>query len=113
MKRFTDEQIAAVCYNANAMLQDALGDSHVPPPWHVMTPAQRAPYIKAVRLTGIVTPREQHQCWHDDKARAGWTYGEHVDEERKTHPYMLPWELLTDRQRAKDEVFQAIVRAMS
>lgn len=110
--RLTHEQVAGVCYNANAMLQDALGDAYVPPPWHVMTAAQKAPYIRGVQIAAYLTPPEQHQRWMDDKARDGWVHGPRVDYEARTHPCMVPWDQLDEGQKLKDYLFQAIVRAL-
>ena len=113
MKKLTPEQIAGICHEANRALQDVLGDPHVSTPWQIMTPAERADTVRGIRAAGYLTPSEQHQAWCDERARNGWTYGDRVDEHAKTHPCMLPWELLTEGQQLKDHLFQAIVKALS
>ena len=42
----------------------------------------------------------------------GWVYGEHKDEQRKTHPCIVPYDELPAAQRAKDALFLANVRAL-
>ena len=131
--KYTHEQIAGVCYEANRALQDVLNDAHVPPPWQVMTPAEREPYVAGVRFalspgpwwrrllaaiagrSGPVwrTPREQHDQWMAYKLADGWSYGAKVDELARTHPCLLPYDQVPDTQKAKDKLFQAIVAALA
>lgn len=45
------------------------------------------------------------------KLRNGWSYGSIKDADKKEHPCLVAWEQLPVEQRAKDHLFNAIVRA--
>lgn len=47
-----------------------------------------------------------------EKKAAGWKYGSEKDPEKKEHPCFLPYEELTDAQKAKDAIFVAVVRVV-
>lgn len=59
------------------------------------------------------TPEDLHQSWCDFKAADGWVYGEVKDAEAKTHPCLVPYEELPEEQRIKDDLFKAVVGALS
>lgn len=56
------------------------------------------------------TPEQNHAAWMKFKADEGWVYGLTKDAEAKTHPCLVPYEALPPVQKAKDLIFQAIVR---
>lgn len=41
----------------------------------------------------------EHRRWINERTKAGWTLGAERDVERKTSPYLVPWEELPDRAR--------------
>lgn len=45
--------------------------------------------VRAVLSGEAKTPEEQHQSWMRMKLDDGWTFGEHKDADRKTHPCRL------------------------
>lgn len=53
------------------------------------------------------------ESWMADKIKTGWIWGEVKDPERKTHPCIKPYEQLPFRERVKDYVFRAVVKAMA
>jgi hypothetical protein len=58
-------------------------------------------------------PFDSHEAWLLKKERDGWVWGEIKDSTTKRHPCIRPWGELTPAQRMKDEIFHAIVRAMT
>lgn len=67
--------------------------------------------VWSVFNTPTLTPKESHQKWMDYKLAKGWCYGPEKDPERKTHPCILPYEDLPERQQVKDALFTTIVQA--
>lgn len=107
-------EIAEVCHEANRALQRIQGDPGVPvaAPWADF-------HDKAVVIEGVVlaidgaTPEELHEGWVAAKLADGWSYGEVKDVEAKTHPCIADYDALPREQRAKDDLFQGIVRALA
>src|SRR6185436_15347335 len=62
-----------------------------------------------VVLSGV-SPAQEHARWLARKADEGWSLGE-LDEDRKLHPNMVPYEQLPDGQRLLDQLFVAAVLA--
>jgi len=44
----------------------------------------------------------EHSRWNWQKILQGWIYGPVKDEEKKTHNYILPWNLLPDNIKEYD-----------
>jgi hypothetical protein len=49
--------------------------------------------------------RLEHQRWCAERRRAGWRYSLDRDEAARTHPSMIDWSLLSERERQKDRDF--------
>jgi hypothetical protein len=111
---YTAEQIARVVHAANAELQKVDGDPAPSLPWDTETDEIRESAAAGVRaaLAGA-TPEQLHEEWCRVKTAQGWTYGTEKDARLKTHPCLVYYEKLPENQRAKDDVFTAIVRAMT
>jgi RyR domain-containing protein len=56
------------------------------------------------------TPEEAHDSWWLAYEAMGWVYGAVRDVEAKTHPDMVPFDQLEQREQDKDAVFLALVR---
>ncbi|MBC2580050.1 RyR domain-containing protein [Clostridium sp. DJ247] len=48
----------------------------------------------------------EHKRWLLQKKEAGWKYGDIVDEEKKTHPSLVPWDNLSSNN--KNKIFEDI-----
>ncbi len=48
------------------------------------------------------------ECWVKAYEAMGWRYGPVRDREAKTHPDMLPFDELEQREQDKDAVFVAL-----
>jgi hypothetical protein len=109
------ERIARVCHSVNKALCESFGDNSQRP-WAEAESWQRDSAIKGVRFA-IDDPdapdSAQHDAWAADKRADGWTYGPVKDTDAKTHPCLVPFELLPPEQKAKDALFRAVVRAMT
>lgn len=46
--------------------------------------------------------RNVHDVWAQGRIAEGWTYGEERDDQRKTHPCLVPYEELPDAEREYD-----------
>lgn len=58
----------------------------------------------------LPTPEEAHNSWWRAYEKMGWTYGAVRDPEAKTHPDMVPFAELEQREQDKDAVFLALVQ---
>ena len=63
--------------------------------------------------SNIVLPKEMeplvelmaknvHEVWAEARIKQGWTYGEQRNDERKTHPCLVPYENLTEEEKDYD-----------
>jgi hypothetical protein len=112
--RYTVEQIAIVCHEANRELQRIHGDPSPSPPWDDAPDWQCQSAAEEVEaaLDGA-TPEQLHEAWCEAKRRDGWTYGPTKDADARTHPCLVPYADLPADQRDKDAVFGAIVTALT
>ncbi|MFJ8923854.1 RyR domain-containing protein [Streptomyces sp. NPDC102415] len=106
--------IARVCHDANRAWQIATGDPNVSPLWDDAPEWQRASAIDGVRhAQNGATAEQLHQAWCDYKAADGWAHGSVKDETAKTHPCLVPYSELPPEQLRKDDLFAAIVAALT
>lgn len=110
----TAEQIAAVAHAAHRALCEAHGDrSH--PQWYETTTAQRQALIEHTKehLRGDPPPpQESHMIWCRQRWDAGWSYGPVRDKDKKQHPCLVPYRELPPHERAKDDLFAHVVKAL-
>ena len=111
----TNEQIARVTHEANRAYCKSIGDDSQPA-WDDAPEWQRSSAMNGVAFTIAnpgAHPSASHDSWLAEKRAAGWTYGPAKDPEKKQHPCFVPYEALPPEQRAKDHLFQAVVRALA
>lgn len=46
--------------------------------------------------------RNTHEVWAKGRTDEGWTYGETLDREKKTHPCLVPYEDLPESEKDYD-----------
>jgi hypothetical protein len=112
---YSDEDIAKVIHAANAALQ-GIQDDPSPSSFRLENESaeMQASVAEGVRYARRgATPREHHERWVQFKTAHGWKYGPDKDDERKTHPCLVPYDFLPPRQQDKNVLFIAIVRALS
>jgi len=111
----TVEQIAEVCHEANRAYCLSLGDnSHKV--WKDISWASKQSAIAAVvflQENPNVSLKFRHEDWRKRNAADGWTYGDAVDLEEKTHPCMITYEKLPLKYQVSNTLFRAIVTALT
>lgn len=109
---YTPEQIAQVCHEANRALR-AVHSDLIAPGWAMISDDMRESAIAGVQtaLDGA-TPKQLHEAWTERKVDTGWRYGEVADEQAKTHPCLVDYDELPERDQDKDLLFAAIVGAL-
>ena len=108
-------QIARVCHEVNRAYCASLGD-HSQPSWEEAPDWQRQSAEIGVGFTLAhpdAKPSHSHESWLAEKQRDGWKYGPLKDPAKKEHPCFVPYDELPSEQKAKDYLFQAVVRALS
>ena len=116
MARMSEEDIARVCHEANRALQQAQGLPGIPvaPAWDDFPEDQREGVVAGVHAAVFgAGAKELHGRWVELKRREGWVYGAVKDAPAKQHPCLVPYAELPVDQRLKDELFHAIVEALS
>jgi hypothetical protein len=116
------EYIARVCHEAQRALALAFGDERLEP-WELESQGKRQTVMQGVHFavaamkdatekTLLQFAQEQHDSWFKEYEKRGWVQGPYYSHEQKTHPNMVPFELLSERQKAKDMLFRSIVMAL-
>ena len=106
--------IAKVCHEANRAYCASLGDMSQLS-WEEAPEWQRVSAVKGVEFSLAnpdAPPSASHDSWLREKMDTGWKYGPVKDPEKKEHPCFVRYEELPSEQRAKDHLFQGIVRAL-
>lgn len=110
------EQAAKICHQTNKAYCEVLGDTSQPewenaPDWQVKSAIEGVTFHLKYAPHAI-TPEISHQSWMAQKEADGWEYGEEKDEEKKTHPCMVPFNQLPLEQRTKDYLFKGTVDSL-
>ncbi len=107
------ERRSIFVYDA-ARSQAALVDAPVVPEvWGQRDKAFREQFMRYVdslcESDEFPTPEAAHDSWWRAYEEMGWVYGPVRDVEAKTHPDMVPFSELEQREQDKDAVFLALV----
>ena len=104
---------ARAAHEANRAYCIAIGDNSQPS-WDDAPDWQKQSALAGV--SGVLsgnTPEQSHEGWMAHKLADGWKYGPAKNPEAKEHPCMVPYSELPEDQRAKDDIFCAVVRAVA
>jgi hypothetical protein len=106
------EACARAAHEANRAYCIAIGD-HSQPSWDDAPDWQKSSARQGVigALNGA-TPEQSHESWLAEKLATGWKYGPTKNPETKEHPCMVAYGYLPESQRAKDNIFIAVVRVV-
>ena len=111
---FRMEDIGRICYLANKMYCESIGDKSQTS-WALCGPEIQKSVVNGVKyrlVNPLATPEGTHENWYKYKKDHGWVYGEVKDGERKTHPCMLPYDELPIDQKIKDDIYVSVCDAM-
>ena len=106
-----DLKLAQVAVEVDRCVCQAAG-ADLPKPWADMTEEERGHVVSAVvsfRSDEKCTPETLHEDWLKKMKEEGWDFGA-FDEEKKTHPLMLPYTKLPMLQVLRDALFLSSVR---
>lgn len=106
--------IARVTHEVNRAYCAAIGEKQ--PAWNDAPQWQKDSAYAGVEFhlkNPHAGPTASHENWMKQKLADGWRYGEVKDESAKTHPCMVPFGGLPQKQQAKDYLFRAIVHALA
>ncbi len=107
--------IARVCHETNKTYCETIGD-------YSQTSWEDAPvWQKQSAIFGVefhlnnpdAKPSDSHENWLRQKEADGWKYGPVKNPETKEHPCFVPYDQLSEEQRVKDDLFIAVIRAMT
>jgi hypothetical protein len=108
------EAAARAAHEANRAYCIALGDTSQPswenaPAWQ-----QDSARLGAIAIfkDWDTTPEQSHEGWLEQKRLDGWKFGPVKNADTKEHPCFVPYDELPLAQRAKDDVFGKVVRAL-
>ncbi len=102
--------VAETCHNFNRVYCASIGDNSQPR-WKHIRDHQYDSVLSGVEfhlLNPDATDSSSHEEWLAYKKADGWVYGETKDEEKKTHPCMVPFDELPPEQQKKDANFKMI-----
>lgn len=107
------EIIARTCHEVNRAYCQALGDMSQPA-WEDAPMWQRDSARLGVQLhmSKNIGPEASHESWMAQKVAEGWVYGQVKDPAAKTHPCIVPFDMLPREQQAKDFIFRSVVHAL-
>jgi hypothetical protein len=108
-------RIAQVMHETMRAWQKANGQTPAPP-WG------RAPkWMKEASLASVVwriaNPNApvsaQHDQWMTQKTSEGWKYGRAKSGKKKTHPMLVPYGELSEFEKRKDALVNAVIDALA
>ena len=109
-----EERRAIFVYEAARLQAIAVDAPVVPEVWPERDEPFRSQFVSYVdglcQAGTRPTPEEAHDSWWRAYEEMGWVYGPERDPERKTHPDMVPFSELEQREQDKDAVFLALVQ---
>lgn len=109
------EQIAKVCHEVNRAYCRSIGDNSQVS-WEDAADWQRISAVNGVKFkldNMESSPEDSHNSWLKEKEATGWKYGPVKDVDKKEHPCFVPYDKLPQEQRAKDYLFQQVVKSLS
>jgi hypothetical protein len=106
------ERRAKFVYDAARLAAQAANAPIVPVPWDEREEMFRVQFLQVIeRQCGehpSRSPEELHGSWMQSYLSMGWIYGPTYDRAKKTHPDLVPFAELEEREQDKDAVFVAL-----
>ena len=106
------ERRAKFVYDGARLAAEAATAPIVPVSWDEREEPFKAQFREVIEIQcgeqRSRSPEELHGSWMQAYVDMGWVYGEKYDREAKTHPDMVPYADLEQREQDKDAVFVAL-----
>lgn len=116
LNKATAERIAPFAHEANRIITGVVKDVPVQPPWDDAPEDMKKSSIQGVLFAlenPDATPKQQWEDWKKNKIADGWSYGPERDNKKKLHPALVDdYSEVNEGTRAKDDLFQLIIKAM-
>jgi len=101
------EKIARIAHQVNKAYCESIGDFSQKD-WE-----EAEEWQKDAAIVGVLFVKENpnagcdatHNEWLNFKKKDGWVYGKKKDEQAKTHPCIVPFDELPQKQQSKDAIF--------
>lgn len=116
MGNLNREEIGKVAYAAAGAYQVAELGAEPGPSWDDMDQEAKDQYLIGVDFyteNPEDGPKEMHNDWLGKKLDDGWQYGEELNEENKTSPWMVDYEELSAPDKVHDAIVHSVVRSMA
>jgi hypothetical protein len=107
-------KIAEVCHEINKSYSEFINDYSIDS-WDKTSQCLKESMISGVMFllkNPEADPSDTHSAWLDYKEKKGWIYGPEKDYVNKTHPCIMPYNELPEKERIKDYLFQTIVKTL-
>lgn len=112
--RYSLEEIARVCHEANRAMQRNLNEPGRSMLWDLESDFVKENTINGVRLIRLgYSKEEMHAEWCERMQEGGWKWGPVKDRLKLEHPCLVAYRDLPSTQRHKTEVIRAIVVTLS
>lgn len=106
------ERRAIFVYESARLQAIAVDAPVVPAEWKNREEPFKAQFLEVIeRQCGkqrSISPEELHGGWMQAYIEMGWKYGAEYSKEEKTHPDLVPYADLEEREKNKDAVFVAL-----
>jgi hypothetical protein len=103
---------ALFVYEAARLAAEAADAPVIPSTWNQREREFKDQFLRVIeRQMGpdrYTTAEAAHEGWMKDYLAMNWTYGELYDPEKKTHPDLVPFHELNQKEQDKDSVFMAL-----
>lgn len=110
---YDDIEIAFAVHEMNGILQAAGREPHRQPHWDDATDEMRQQVLDLVRsYRRGTTPEQAHERWRSLMADRGWRYGPAWSDTGRTHPNLVPYGQLPERQRIKSRMSHQVTLVM-
>jgi len=102
------EDIGCICHERTKIWNEAHGDNSLPE-WVDSSEEMKDSVLDGVQFIlrnyPNIYPSSLHDNWMSFRKSQGWVYGLEKNEEKKTHPCLLPFSSLPGWVQMKDTIF--------
>lgn len=96
--KVSKEELTKILHSITLVINDSRG---------IPTAEYRA--VDYVGMFECRSPEENHRNWVESRLSDGWVYGDKKDVSTKTHPCLVHYKDLPEREKIKDLIAQGII----